>query len=262
MINIDRYVYANKLITVHPAEKFLFAVSTMAVCLSSRSIYIPLITVIIMAWIIIFKAGIPAKFFVYLMGIPIAFLLMSELTVVFSISDKPEAFLYYWRTGVFLIGVTVQDINNAILIFSKSLGTVSCLYFLALTTPMLEIITVLRKLKVPNLFVELMSLIYRFIFILLESVAAIYTAQDSRLGYATLKSSFHSISQLIYAIFIRSVQRSQLLATALEARCYQGAIRVIEKEFSLSKHRIVFIIIFESVLVLSSVYLKGGTFFG
>lgn len=257
MISIDRYVYVNKLIKVHPAEKFLFAVSTMAVCLSSKSIYIPLITVIIMAWVIIFKAGIPAKFFIYLMGIPIAFLMMGELTIVISISNKPEAFLYYWRAGELLIGVTVQDINNAILIFFKSLGTVSCLYFLALTTPMLEIIAVLRKLKVPNLFVELMSLIYRFIFILLESVAAIYTAQDSRLGYATLKSSFHSISQLIYAMFIRSVQRSQLLATALEARCYQGEIRVLEKEFSLSKLRIVFIILFELVLILSSYVLKG-----
>ncbi|WP_425802518.1 cobalt ECF transporter T component CbiQ [Desulfitobacterium sp. Sab5] len=262
MISIDQYVYANKLMEVHPIEKFSLTITTMVVCLSSPSIYTPILAMIIMAWLVIVKAGIPAKFFIHLLGIPIVFLLMGELTLVFSISNRIEDFLYYWGSGSYIIGITLLDINNALLLFFKSLGTVSCLYFLALTTPMVEIIAVLRKLKMPKLFIELMSLIYRFIFVLLESAAAIYMAQGSRLGYVTLRSSFRSISHLIYAIFVRSIQRSQMLATALEARCYQGEIRVLEKEFAVSKRSIVFIIMVESVLILSSVILKGGNFFG
>lgn len=262
MISIDQYVYANKLIEVHPLEKFLLTVATMVICLSAPTVYTPLLTLIIMAWLVIVKAGIPAKFFIHLMGVPIVFLMMGEMTLILSITNKPEDYLYYWRFRSFLIGINVQDLNNVLLLFLKSLGTVSCLYFLALTTPMVEIIAVLRKLKVPKLFIELMSLVYRFIFILLESAAAIYTAQSSRLGYVNSKSSFRSLSQLIYAIFIRSIHRSQMLATALEARCYKGEIRVLEKEFAVSKRSIMLIIMIELVLILSSVFLKGGTFFG
>ncbi|HVJ49308.1 cobalt ECF transporter T component CbiQ [Desulfitobacterium sp.] len=262
MINIDQYVYANKLLAVHPAEKSFLALATMVACLISTSIYTPIIAMVLMAGLIIFKAGIPVKFFSHLMLLPITFLVIGELTIAFSISDQPGGFLYHFAVGGTLIGVTAQDLNKAALLFSRSLGAVSCLYFLALTTPMLEIISVLRRLKVPALFLELMSLIYRFIFILLDSAASIHTSQSSRLGYVTLKSSFRSTSQLFYALFIRSFQRSQAVATALEARCYQGEIRVLEKKFPRSMRNYVFVIVVEMTLVLFNLYLGGGKFFG
>lgn len=262
MINIDQYVYANKLLAVHPAEKFFLAIVTMAVCLISASIYTPLLAMALMAGLIIFRAGIPAKFFIHLMLIPITFLLIGELTIAFSISDQPIGFLYRFVVGGTIIGVTAQDLNKAVLLFSRSLGAVSCLYFLALTTPMLEIISVLRKLRMPALFLELMSLIYRFIFILLDSAATIRTSQSSRLGYVTLKSSFRSTSQMFFALFMKSFQRSQAVATALEARCYQGEIRVLEKEFPCSVGNYIFIIVTEISLILLNLYFGGGKFFG
>lgn len=261
MTNIDQYVYANKLLEVHPAEKSLLAIATMVVCLISTSSYTPIIAMALMAGLIIFKAGIPAKFFSRLMLIPLAFLVMGELTLVFSISDQPGIFLYHFAVGDTFIGVTAQDLDKAVLLFSKSIGAVSCLYFLALTTPMLEITSVLRKVKVPALFLELMSLIYRLIFVLLDSAATIRTSQSSRLGYVNMKSSFRSTSQLFYALFIKSFQRSQAVATALEARCYQGEIRVLEKEFPCSVRNYVIVIIVEVSLIFLNLYFGGGKLF-
>ncbi|MDA8227542.1 MAG: cobalt ECF transporter T component CbiQ, partial [Desulfitobacterium hafniense] len=196
MIHIDHYVHVNKLLKVHPAEKFALAIATMVVCLVSTSIIIPIIALAMMSGLSIFKAGIPTKFFVRLMLLPIAFLLIGELTIAFSISGQATGFLYHYAFGKYIIGVTAQDWQTAVSLFFKSLGTVSCLYFLALTTPMLEIISVLRRLRVPALFVELMSLVYRFIFVLLETAAAIHISQSSRLGYVSMKSSFRSTSHL------------------------------------------------------------------
>ncbi|AHF06601.1 cobalt ECF transporter T component CbiQ [Desulfitobacterium metallireducens] len=262
MINIDQYVYANKLLTIHPAEKSFLAMATMVVCLISTSIYTPIMALTLMAGLIIFKADIPAKFFGHLMLIPIAFLVMGELTLAISISDHAEGFLYHFVVGDILIGVTATDLDKAVLLLSKSLGSVSCLYFLALTTPMLEITSVLRKLKVPALFLELMSLIYRLIFVLLDSAATIRTSQSSRLGYVNWNSSFRSTSQLFYALLIKSFQRSQALATALEARCYQGDIRVLEKEFPCSVRNYIIISIIEVSLILLNFYIGGGKLFG
>lgn len=255
MINIDNYVYSNKLLNVHPAEKFALALATMVVCLVSTSIFIPVIVLLLMAGLIILKAGIPVKLFAGLMLLPVSFLVIGELTIAFSIFDQTAGLIYYYTVGGIIIGVTAQDLNTAVHLFFKSLGAVSCLYFLALTTPMLEIISVLRKLKVPALFVELMSLVYRFIFVLLEMAATIRTSQSSRLGYVTLKSGFRSTGQLFYSLFIRSFQRSQAVATALAARCYNGEIRVLEKEYPLSVRNYVLVIIVELVLITSNLYL-------
>lgn len=262
MMSIDQYVYANKLLRVHPAEKLLFAIVTMIICLISTSIYIPMIVMVLTAGLIIFKAGIPAKYFGRMMLIPIAFLIIGELSIAFSISNQPGGYLYYFSVGNTLIGVNAQDLNKAVLLFGKSLGSVSCLYFLALTTPIVEITSVLRKLKVPPLFLELMSLIYRFVFVLLDSAAMIRTSQSSRLGYVNLNSSYRSTSQLLYALFIKSLQRSQAVATALEARCYQGEIRVLEKKFPSSMRNYISIITMDISLVMLNLYIGGGQLFG
>lgn len=262
MINIDQYVYSNKLLGVHPDEKIFLAIATMIVCLISTSIYVPLIAIVIMAGLTILKAEIPYKFFIHLMLIPITFLLIGEFTIAFSISDQPGGYLFHFALGGTFIGVTVQDLNRAVLLFCRSLGAVACLYFLALTTPMMEIVSVLRRLKVPSLFLELMSLIYRFIFVLLESAATIHTSQSSRLGYVTLKTSFRSTSQLFFALFIRSFQRAQAVATALEARCYQGEIRVLEKEFQRSLRNYILIFGFEIALISFNLYVSGGKLLG
>ena len=45
----------------------------------------------------------------------------------------------------------------------KALGAVSALYMMTLTTPLSEIIAVLRKAHIPKLIIELMNMIYRYI---------------------------------------------------------------------------------------------------
>ena len=262
MIQIDHYVYANKLLKVHPAEKFALAIATMIVCLISTSIFVPIITLALMAGLIIFRAGIPVRFFVRLMLLPLTFLLLGELTIVFSLSRQPSGFLYALAVGKYVIGVTPQDLHTAVDLFFKSLGAVSCLYFLALTTPMLEIISLIRRLRVPALFVELMSLIYRFLFVLLETAATIHTAQSSRLGYVSMSTSFRSSGQLFFSLFIRAYQRAQAVATALEARCYNGEIRVLETEPPVSLRNYALVALVEVFLIASNIYLMGGKLLG
>ena len=90
----------------------------------------------------------------------------------------------------------------------KCFGAVSCMYFLSLTTPMVDLFTLLRKSIIPNFIIEIAELIYRYIFVLFDVSHRIHTAQDARLGYCNLRVSYHSTAQLASNLFIRSFNQA------------------------------------------------------
>ena len=250
MIAIDCYAYSNALKTVHPLEKSIFAMMTMVVCITSPTLITPLIILAIMAGGIIFKAGIPTRVFIKLLFIPLSFLLISVLTIAFSISTNPSGFLFAQNINGFTIGIRYPELVKAGHLFSKSLGAVSCLYFLALTTPITELITVLHKIKVPYIITELMVLIYRFIFVFLDTAITIRRAQSSRLGYVSLKSSYRSLSQLFSALLGKVFLKSRELYDAMSARCYTGEIKVLTKKYPVRLKNYLIIMVIEIPLIL------------
>lgn len=50
------------------------------------------------------------------------------------------------------------------------------MYMLSLSTPVNQLVLVLQKLHLPSLLVELMNLIYRYIFILIDAADQMQTA--------------------------------------------------------------------------------------
>ncbi|MBP1759198.1 MAG: cobalt transporter, permease protein CbiQ [Firmicutes bacterium] len=256
MISIDCYAYSNNLKTVHPVEKSLFATISMIVCLMSPTIITPLIVLAAMAGGIVCTAGIPARVFLKLMVVPLSFLLISVLTIVFSIAPNP---LGFWLTFTFNglnVGIRYPDLITGVHLLLRSLGAVSCLYFLALTTPITELITILNKMKVPVIITELMVLIYRFIFVFLETATTIRRAQLCRSGYVSVKSSYRSLSRLFTALLGNVFVKSQELYNSMVARCYSGEIKVLTKKYPVSLRNYFMITGFELFLILLN--LAGG----
>lgn len=250
---IDKYAYSNKLLNVHPVEKFLFAILTLFLCLFLNPPVISLLIIILNSIILIWKAGIMPGFYLKLMFIPLSFLFIGTVTIAFNIIPAHEKALLSFTVFNFTVGLTQNSFLQAQNVFLKALGSASCLYFLSLTTPMIDIVSVLRKLKFPELFLELMSLVYRLIFIFINIAGRIHTSQSSRLGYYGIKNSFKSLGGLISSLFFISYKKADDLYIALEARGYTGKLNVLEKQYKLSKKNIVFILVFEISLVFLGV---------
>ncbi|HOV80880.1 MAG TPA: cobalt ECF transporter T component CbiQ [Bacillota bacterium] len=255
MFNIDCYAYSNKLRSCHPGEKFVFAFLTMAICLAFPSRTASLAVIVLMAGAAILGAGIPWRVYIKLMSVPLSFLLAGAAAIAVSVS-RGGGPVYGITIGVFTLGVSPRDFSTAADVLFKSLGSVSCLYFLSLTTPVTEIISVLKKMRIPALFIELMSLVYRFIFVMMETASRIYVAQSSRWGYASFKTSYRSLSRLLSAVFLRSYYRSQMTYTALVSRCYTGELNVIEPRYAASVKNIMLIVLIEILLLALTLY--GG----
>lgn len=259
MIDIDQYAYNNNFSSFHPLEKSIFVLFTILITLTANSFLTSIIVILVMSLMIVTAAGIPFKFYLRLLLIPLSFLIIASFTAVVSISRDLNNYLFYVELGEWFIVLESKSLNTAALLFLKSFASICCLYFLTLTTPFLEIISVLRKFKLPEIVIELMMLIYRFIFVLLDTADLIRISQLSRLGYSSVKKSFFSLAKLTSNLFIRAYYRAQGLLTALVARGYEGKIRVLERKYSFSYKNIIIIILFETFLIMVSIF-GGGNF--
>lgn len=258
MLKIDQYAYINRMVKVNPMEKSILSLTTMIICIVFSSPLTSVLVILLMAMLSIPVAGIPARFYIKLMLLPIAFLISGVLMVAFNFTGSPPPFFWWGFTvGPVWITMTYTSYILACNLFLKALGAASCLYFLSLTTPMVEMFAVLKKLRVPTLFVELMSLVYRFIFVLLDTTDRIYTSQASRWGYATVKNTYYSLGQLVTNLFQKSYYNSQMLFTTLMSRCYQGELNVLENTYALSKRNLAIIALVETALLVTSLWSCG-----
>jgi cobalt/nickel transport system permease protein len=119
---------------------------------------------------------------------------------------------------------------------------------------MTDILTQLRKLKLPALFIELMLLIYRFIFVLTDVASAITTSQNSRLGNRNFKTSCKSFGSLGSALFIRAMKKSDALYDSMEARCYDGTIHVLTENYPAKSSELLLLILYELLLILLMIW--------
>lgn len=242
MFFIEQFVYTNGLRHTHPIERFLFGIVTMAMALVFKDWRVHLLIVLLMAGVLVLRAGIPFPALLKLMALPLGFLIIGVLTIALTISRTPENFLFAFSVGDFYLGATVSSMGTAMRTMSVSLSAVSCLYFLALTTPMVELIYVLQLFKLPDVVVELMVLIYRFIFVFIDTAFAMYHAQQSRCGHLSFRKSLHSFALLFANLWGKAFFKSKSLFVSLESRGYGGSLQVLNPRYTFSLSTIVFFI--------------------
>ena len=115
---------------------------------------------------------------------------------------------------------------------------------------MTDILDALRKLHFPSLLIELMLLIYRFIFVLFQTASAITVSQQARLGNRDFKTRIRSFGAMGSELFILALKRSNVLYDAMESRCYDGNIRVLTRMQPPRAGEIAVIAAIELILVL------------
>jgi cobalt/nickel transport system permease protein len=238
---------------MNPKFKVLFALLTLIICIVSTSPVIPLLIALIISSILIFKAKIPAKFYLKFLAVPVTFALITFIfmTLFFGMTDP------WFNIGIFNFVVYKDGFNLGFLVFSRILGSFACLSFLALTTPMNDIFSILENMKIPKVVVEIAMLMYRYIFVFLEELENMYNSQQTRMGYGNLKNSFRSLGLLVSNLFIRTWVRGEQIYITMESRCYGGSIKTFDIQRKMGIKNIMLLISFESLLLLGT-YLTWG----
>ena len=215
MIAADTLAYTNRLAGAHPAEKCLFGALMLFAALFAGPV--PAATVFcFMSGLIIFKAGIPAATYGKLLLTPAAFILIGAGFAMIDIFPGPHHSL----------PASASRLHLGAGIALRGLGSVACLLFVCLTTPFIDIIGLMRRLRFPGLLLELAEMTYRCIFIIGGDADTITRAQSARLGYASLRAGFRSAGMLAAALLVRSMEDSRRMQQAYESRCGSGPVSI------------------------------------
>lgn len=255
-MRIDTLAYSNRWRQVHPGEKGLFSLSCLIAALLGRTPLIPFGIAGAMAALTVIGAGIPVRDYLRLTVLPALFLLWSCLTLAVSFSggELPLADIPALNLTVSL---TRQGMGQAVLTLARSLGASLSLLFLALTTPMTEIMGLLRSLGTPRLLIELMTIAYRQVFLFLEIAGQIRAAQEARLGYASTRLAMKSLAGLAGTILIRSLGRARQNHLGLLARGYDSELRFLSPRRTWSLRNLVGAACFGSALIFLALVIQS-----
>jgi energy-coupling factor transporter transmembrane protein EcfT len=95
---------------------------------------------------------------------------------------------------------------------------------------MIEIFSVMHKLRVPPVIVDLSMLMYHFIFVFIAQAIAIHNAQTIRQGYTSFRRSLNSMAMLGAMLFIRGWKEAEDLIVAMDSRCYDGKLELLGQQ--------------------------------
>ncbi|MGD8189849.1 cobalt ECF transporter T component CbiQ [Brevibacillus ginsengisoli] len=220
MFLIDKYSYTNRLRSIHPLEKALLSLSMLIISMFAREASIS-IMVFLIASIIILLAKIPWRFYLKLLCLPLAFILTGLVTVIFQVTTQAspvDGAIGSWQFAGLTIYTLPASLKAAYQLFFVATSSVSCLFLLILTTPLADILYLLKRLHVSPVLLEIIAFSYRFVFILFDTSRIIYQSQASRLGYSTFRQGIHSLGGLSFSLFMKSMQKATKMHEAIESR--------------------------------------------
>jgi cobalt/nickel transport system permease protein len=197
-----------------PADKLLLSVGLVSCALAlpawPGSLLIGLTAVVLAVG----PARVPARTFGRAIRWPLTFILIGALTAVVEVDGGG-------------LGWAPDAAARAGSLVGHALAGSAAVLLLATTTPMSDLLPALRRLRVPAAVVEVASVVYRMLFVLLDSLRTIREAQTARMGYSSLRRSYRSSGTLAAAVLTRSWDRARRLQEGLAGRGMETGLRVL-----------------------------------
>jgi cobalt/nickel transport system permease protein len=159
-------------------------------------------------------ARVPARTFGLALRLPLAFITLGALTSVVSLGDDG-------------LGWAPDAAARAGSLAGSALAGSAAVLLLATTTPLSDLLPALRRLGVPSAVVEVASVVYRLLFVLLDSLRTIREAQTARMGYSSVRRSYRSAGALAAAVLTRSWERARRMQEGLAGRGMETGLRVL-----------------------------------
>jgi cobalt/nickel transport system permease protein len=166
------------------------------------------------------------KIYLKVMAVPAAFIALGSLSLLFSLSTADH------HIHVVYAG---EQMPKVISLIARALAAASCLCFLGLTTPASDWFPMLRRLHVPQIIVDIMFLVHRFLFIFVDRLETMHMAHESRLGYTNMRSTLRSSGMIGANLLVTALKRARSMEMGMASRCFTGEMLILPYDKKPSK---------------------------
>ncbi|SBT03084.1 Cobalt transport protein [Candidatus Accumulibacter aalborgensis] len=222
---IEQSAYANRWRKASPAAKGIFALGGFCAAFAAGAPAAAVVVALLIAAATLAGAGIPSGRYLRAVTPAFFFLGISCLSLAFSLRLDDG-------TGELSLALTPSGMQKVAEVSARSIAALTALLFLVLTTPLTDLIALFRRLKTPEVLLEIMVLCYRMLFVLSAAVHDTLSAQSARLGYATPRLAIRSLGGLAANLTLQVWQRAHALHMAAQARNNDGPLRFLEPVFA------------------------------
>jgi cobalt/nickel transport system permease protein len=129
-------------------------------------------------------------------------------------------------TSPWTVAITAQGVSAAALFVLRTGAAVSLMVLIAMTTPWADLLASLQSLKVPEAFVMLLGMTYRYVFLLVGIAQEMHFALKSRtMGDPTRGELVKWLCGIIGVLLRRSFDTAERVSLAMVSRGYDGRAR-------------------------------------
>jgi cobalt/nickel transport system permease protein len=169
---------------------------------------------------------LPLGFFVkrVLLGIPL-FSGIVFVPALFLIHGTP---LVELNVGFVHLGISANALLSMAIFVTRVSTSVSLAILLVVTTQWADLLKALRVIRVPSVFIVVLGMTYRYIFLFLQTVENLFLARASRsVGRATEAEQRRWIGSSMGALMSKSFKTSNDVYQAMVARGFTGDVYTI-----------------------------------
>ncbi len=165
--------------------------------------------------------------FGFLIALPSAFNVITKGTIILPVLSlsRPHGFWIYRIPKE--IGITREGAYGVAMLTLRVMDSLSISLFVLYTTPFPEIIKALKVLKVPDSFLMIITLAYKYIFIFAKTVEDMHLAIKGRLaGHISDSDARKWIAGRMAFIFKKTRLRCEEIFNAMLGRGFSGDVRI------------------------------------
>lgn len=131
----------------------------------------------------------------------------------------------------YFIKVSLEGINYASMVAIKAISAVLLIFPMIGTMKFSTTIKTLKRLKLPNKFVQLIMFTYRYIFLFIDEAKRMSAAINSR-GFkkGTNLHTLRTIGKLVGMLLVKSYERTERIYQAMLSRGFNGNFGSLEEE--------------------------------
>lgn len=218
---LERYSELDSFVhRLDPRTKLIITVAfIVAVVTAPANRWQPFAAYLLLAGCLVLLSRLPPSFVLKrsLLVLPFALVVASLLPFF-----KPGQALTVLAIGPWSVSITREGLLALGAAVTRSWLSMLALVVLTASTRLDELLKGLEQMRMPRVMVLLISLTYRYIFVLADEMLRMKRARDSRSFAGGRSWRLRTIGDMIGTLFLRSFERAERIHRAMSARGFQG----------------------------------------